>query len=355
MQIGQRLMGGNRNIWTETIIPAIAYYGLDGTSPPLYFADLFYSTHGRWPGSNESVIFRLPASVISRGATHIPGYDYRPSKLNWWLGGSIDGGAAGRWGSPPKQMKIIIDGTIYAAGGAGGFYNYSRTAALFGQDGGSIMSLSSTEAFINASTPLLIEGAGEIFPGGGGGSSCWYDMTSQVYRSKCYGASGVGLPRSSYGGASIPEKPRQYNDSSLTGVLHRQVYNIAWQNTDTGQYAYGGQSGGSGGKGHLSTSSATSGPGAWHLEINSGAGGLVFDLGDNGGTRFPNQASIQAAINLDKFTGKICSMPASQWKASFAIQQNNNFYGWRGLNEYWTYIFANVGLSNFSTIEEPRT
>ena len=332
MLIGWRLMGGGSGE-TETIIPSVGTLGKN----PIEFGTLFYNTHGRYPIAGEKVAFRLPpGNYPGIPFTNKPFLGKTPT---WELGTG--------WGTFPTQMKLIIEGNQYSSGGCGlrAEPNVTwRSHTKYFCDGGNVMDFTGTESFINASTPLLLEGSGNLYSGGGGGESV-HAVTPTV-QNTTEGRSGAGFPYITVP-AALTAQTITFGDNTLT-------YSIKAVG-DTGSpisagAGYGtitpGAGGGFGKMGSSGTTSGAYGPG---VDIGTGGergeAGVVFYYANNSDTRFSSAASIFAAINFDNYTGSINNIPASSWRNNLTVMRNASMFGYIDHLSAFKHFFQGISLA----------
>lgn len=310
---GNRSRGG----FTNTNIPETTTPGA-----PISFGDLFFSTHGRHPGPMENVQFTLPAgnyrgvAVATSGTTGVNPH---------WLLGS--------WpGQKPRSMKLVINGNQYCVGGTGLRGTALRTDIEYNADGGSLMSMEGTETFINSTTPLIIEGNGNLYSGGGGAGGLIYGGTTFT------GGPGAGFPQKSWVG------------SNYTFTIQVITPNGGAAST----VGTGGTTGVGGGFGRYGTigSAGTSPPPATVLGTFPGQPGVIWMYGNNSDARFQNETTVKSIFNWDNFNGAINNVPASTWKNNWNAFLSAAAIGWKNAStSYRLYIFnlpatVNLGSGN---------
>ncbi len=282
---------------------------------PTGFGQMFYNQKGRYPRANEEVIFKLPSGNwpgnVSNQSNGIPAV--------WALG-------AGWNGNYPKSMRLQLEGSQYGCGGCGMRVHYNTVGGVYvsqlryqinySSDGGSIIDLQGTESFINASTPLVIEGNGGLYAGGGGGGAAYLNGTLAP------GGGGAGYP------------VKYFYDGNYDFFINN-LTPISGNSQAIGSSGFhsgiGGNAGRFGRPGYTTNQPPSSN---WLLGIDPGHPGVIFEY-LNGDSRFATQSSILSIFDFSNYNGVINNFPASTWKASYNNMVVAAMFGYKNSADYW--------------------
>lgn len=344
------------NVITEIVVPQLVFaVNLTPESRALFgirpvsMGQLVFDTLGRYPRPTETITFKFQA-INYRGT--LMGWDspVDSHKASFLLG---DG-----WnGNYPKAVVLDIPAGCNLYGGPGrrpyhvaGTSSYaplndtrSRPAAIF--------SLEGTDAFINTETPLRLTGSGNIYQSGGSGVSTVslkeYISDLQTMIDPIIGGLGMSYPRGISGTLTLPNG--QVEKWSVVDNVPTEPMNGSYNSAGWVQYGYeryvissysgcGGRWGFSGTLGYYQTE-GNYGDGMFGTPIYEP--GLLFELGDLNGVRFPNINTINNTIDLSEFTGKVNGFTKAEWNVPFvgSTKEANYWFGSR-VNAYSTKLFG---------------